>query len=102
MGSNRRYPDLGNKLAREREEAQAMREREPTSLTPAELDLGREPLTKTPLRRPVHAWVRYGERAVRVEGEVVAWTTRAVAVKWTTPDGAEHKAWLWNSAVNPR
>lgn len=76
-----------------------MRDHPPQSLTPAELDLEHEPITKPPRALPCRAWVRYGTNAVQVEGLVTAWTPRAVAVKWTTPDKAEHRAWLWASAV---
>lgn len=102
MGTNRRYPDFARKLARERETADAMRASEPLSLTSDELELDRRPMTRTPLPKPVSAWVRYGAVAVRIEGEAVAWTDRAVAVRWRTPDGAEHRAWVWSSAVDPR
>jgi len=51
---------------------------------------------------PVTAWARYGngETAVRVEGQAVAWTARAVAVEWKTPAGAVHRAWVSASAVS--
>ena len=71
---------------------------EPESLTPAELQLDSEPLTRTPVPRPVKVWVRYGGVPVKVDAVAVAWTGRAVAVKWETP-GGEHRAWVWASAV---
>ena len=74
----------------------------PLSLTPEELELSTEPLTKTPVPRPVRAWVRFGPHAMKVDAEAVAWTGRAVAIRWTMPSGAEHKAWVWASAVEPR
>jgi len=75
-----------------------MRGAEPESLTTAELDLATEPLTRTPVPRPVTAWVRYGNIPIEVDAVVTAWTTRAVAIKWEPPDGA-HKAWVWSNAV---
>lgn len=74
----------------------------PLSLTPEELELATEPLTKTPVPRPVRAWVRFGPVAMKVDAEAVAWTGRAVAIRWTMPSGARHKAWVWASAVEPR
>ncbi len=72
---------------------------EPDTLTAAELDLDVEPLTRTPRPRPVRAWVRYGDVPLQVDGEAVAWTERAVAVRWRTPAGVEHRAWVWVGAV---
>lgn len=43
-----------------------------------------------------------GPVAVKVDAEAVAWTGRAVAIRWTMASGAEHKAWVWASAVEPR
>jgi len=76
-----------------------MRDHSPQSLTAAELDLDHEPITRPPRAVPCRAWVRYGTDAIRVEGLVTAWTARAMAVKWVTPDGHEHRAWLWSGAV---
>ena len=74
---------------------------EPDSLSSAELGLESEPLTRTPVPRPVKAWVRYGKIPIQVDAVVTAWTTRAVAIKWATADG-EHKAWVWSNAVVER
>ena len=101
MGSNRRYPDAADRHRRERERDTAMASIAPLSLTDAELDLKVQPLTKTPIPQPVRAWVRYGDTALQVDGRVVAWTPRAVAVEWKTPAGDIHRAWLWSSAVEP-
>lgn len=79
-----------------------MRDHPPQTLTPAELDLEHEPLTKPPQPLPCSAWVRYGSDVIRIDGTAVAWTSKAVAVKWTTPDGAEQRAWLWAPAVTLR
>jgi hypothetical protein len=78
-----------------------MRSGEPSSLSPLELELGKEPLTRPPIPRPVRAWARYGQEPVLIDGVAVAWTDYAVAVKWDTPSG-EHRAWVWASAVRPR
>jgi hypothetical protein len=71
----------------------------PTSLVDEELELGEQPLTKTPKPLPVTAWVRYGQSPLKITGRAVAWTSRAVAIEWKTPTGAVHRAWVWSSAV---
>lgn len=76
-----------------------MRDHQPQSLTPAELDLEHEPITKPPRALPCKAWVRYGSDSILVDGVVTAWTSRAIAVQWKTPDGVVHRAWLWAPAV---
>jgi hypothetical protein len=102
MGSNRRYAASYDRQSKEREAAAAMNDHEPMSLTSEELELDREPLTRTPHPRPVTAWVRYGATSVQVPAEAVAWTDHAVAIRWTTPGGREDKAWVWSSAVRAR
>ena len=79
-----------------------MRDHPPQTLTPAELELDREPITRPPRALPCSAWVRYGSDAIRVDGVLVAWTERAAAVQWKTPDDQVHQAWLWRSAVTLR
>lgn len=79
-----------------------MREHEPDTLTPLELDLDSEPITRPPRARPVWAWVRYGSMPIRVEAEIVAWTATAAAIRWTTPDGSIHRTWVWASAIAGR
>ena len=37
--------------------------------------------------------------AVKLDVEIVAWTSRAVAIRWKTPTGDAHRAWVWASAV---
>ena len=71
----------------------------PQTLTDRELELDVQPLTKTPVPVPARAWVRYGGVAIKLEVEIVAWTPRAVAVRWKTGAGEEHRAWVWASAV---
>jgi hypothetical protein len=80
----------------------AMAEHQPESLRKDELALDRLPLTRPPHPYPVFAWVHYGPVSVRIAGHTTAWTERAHAVKWLTPTGDEHKAWVWASAVDPR
>lgn len=51
---------------------------------------------------PVTAWVRYPETAVQVEGRVIAHTSRAVLVQYTTHGGVTDSVWVWGSAVSRR
>ena len=72
----------------------------PSASPPLELQLDVYPLTRTPRPERVIAWVRYPAAALQVEAEVVAWTPRAVAIRWPGPDGVEQKVWVWASAVD--
>ncbi|WP_262406254.1 hypothetical protein [Protaetiibacter sp. SSC-01] len=74
---------------------------EPDTLTAEELDLTHEPLTRTPIPRPVRAWVRYGGVPLRVDAELVAWTRAAAAIRWRLGD-IQHRAWVWGPAVEDR
>jgi hypothetical protein len=98
MGTSKRYVDHFDHLTERRVKMRG----EPQTLSAAELDSDREPVTRTPVALPVWAWVRYPEGSIRVDAEAVAWTSRAVAVRWPTPDGQTHRAWVWASAVERR
>lgn len=76
-----------------------MRSGQPLSLQEIELQLDLLPITKTPKPEAVLAWVRYPSAALQVEALAVAWTPRAVAIRWAGPDGDDHRAWVWASAV---
>lgn len=98
MGSSKRYADHYDRLMEHRVTMHGS----PESLTDAELEKEVQPVTRTPVALPVWAWVRYQAGPVRVEAEAVAWTPRAVAVRWSTPDGRTDRAWVWASAVERR
>jgi len=98
MGSSKRYADSIDRRMGVHADQSVMRDSEPESLTAKELELSTEPVTRTPVPTPVNAWVRYGKIGINVEGRVVAWTSRAAAVEWDTPQGP-HRAWVWASAV---
>lgn len=102
IGTNKRYADRIDARRDERITEILMRDDTPESLTSEELELDKQPLTRTPQALPALAWVRYGKVAVRIPVEVVAWTPRACAVRWTTPLGREDRAWVWSSAVDQR
>jgi hypothetical protein len=97
MGQSRR----GDPMLATRIVEVAARGEEPDTLSPAELQLDREQLTRTPIAKPVVAWVRYGKVPVEVDAEAVAWTPRAIAIRWKVGD-VVHKAWVWESAVRAR
>ena len=99
VGTNKRYADAVDRRMDSRVVEKVMRSGAPLSLTDDELQLDVYPLTRTPQPEPVTAWVRYPAAPIQVEGVAVAWTPRAVAIRWKGPDGAEHRAWVWASAV---
>ena len=99
MGTNKRYADAVDRRMDSRVVEKVMRSGAPLSLTDDELQLDVYPLTRTPQPEPVTAWVRYPAAPIQVEGLAVAWTPRAVAIKWKGPDDGEHRAWVWASAV---
>ncbi|MBX3099987.1 MAG: hypothetical protein KF761_10450 [Salinibacterium sp.] len=99
MGTNKRYADAIDRRRDAQTRDIVASDGEPDSLTDEELELDTHDLTRT--RRPQHvmAWVRYGKTGMKVDARVVAWTTKAVAIEWTTKTGAVHHAWVWASAV---
>lgn len=74
----------------------------PESLTAAELQLDRNPVTRPAFAEPVWAWVHYGSRSVRVEAELCAWTDRAGAVRFIVPKVGVQRCWVWLGAVEAR
>lgn len=71
----------------------------PVSLTDEELDLEHHRVTEASRPVPVRAWVRFHEATVRPRAEAIAWTDKAVKIRWTTHQGARMTAWVWASAV---
>ncbi len=71
----------------------------PISLTPAEVDIEKNPPRQPREPIPVRAWVRFHEATVRPEGVAVAFTDKAVLVRWESIDGRQLQAWVWASAV---
>jgi len=101
VGTSKRYADAIDVRMGDKADQVVMRDLEPETLTPRELALDVQPLTRTPKPMPVFAWVRYDGIPIRVSARVVAWTEKAVAVEWKSPTGLHH-AWVWSSAVEPR
>lgn len=98
MDTSKRYADSIDKQMGRQADLSIMRGSEPETLTAEELELATEPLTRPPKPTPVTAWVRYRKIGIRVNGRAVAWTAKAVAVKWDGPDGPD-RAWVRASAV---
>lgn len=102
VGSNRRYSDHFDGLMDARILDRIAATAGPLqSLTDAELELDREPLTISPQPHPVRAWVRFGSTAIRVDAEACRWTERAVGIRFNA-GGRELRAWVWSSAVTPK
>ena len=85
----------------DREIDEVVLDQSPVSLSWVELDVEHHPVTfADPLTpRWVRAWVRFPETVLRPTCEVVAWTDRAVQVRWTTHAGSTKTAWVWASAI---
>jgi hypothetical protein len=99
VGSNRRYAEAVDSRMDARILERAMAEHPPASLSDTELELDVELLVRPDRAVPCRAWVRYGTTPVNVVAEAVAWTPRAVAIRWRAPSGDTHRAWVWSSAV---
>lgn len=74
----------------------------PDTLTDAELEYEKYPITRPAVARPVWAWVRYGSIPIRVEAELCAWTDAHAAVRWVVPGTGLHRAWVWGNAIQIR
>lgn len=80
----------------------AMRDGKPDTLSPPELGLHRSTRSIPPEPLPVYARVRYGTVGVLVAALMAEWTDAACSLRWLTPTGEEHRAWVWRGAVWPR
>ena len=102
VGTNRRYPDLGPRLAEQRELREARKAGPLQSLTPDQLRLHDEPVTTAPPRSQLwgRAWLRFGTVDVHATVRVDRWTRRAVGVEITIDDEVL-RCWIWQGAVVP-
>ena len=98
MGTAKRYAHVVDRRMNDNIARRIMESGMPLSLGSEELALERVPLTRTPRPFEVRRWVRYPDGPLQVDAEAVAWTARAVAVRWKSGD-VVHKAWVWASAV---
>lgn len=58
------------------------------------------PVSDLPTPDPVLAWLQFPDRMLELEGRVIAYTERAVLVKWGHGHNADC-AWAWRDAVRP-
>ena len=100
MGTSKRYAEQVDRRMDNRVGEKIMRSAQPLSLSSVELQLDVYTLTRTPRPELVLAWVRYPAAALQVQALAVAWTPRAVAIKWPGPDDTQYRAWVWASAVD--
>jgi len=99
MGTNRRYPDLGLRLAEERELREARQHGPLQTLSEEQLSLDRRPVTIVPPRAQVwaRAWIRFGDADIRATVRVLRWTDDAVGIG-VTVDNEKLRAWIWRGA----
>lgn len=72
--------------------------RQPRSLLPEQYAAAA--ITPAPARITVQAWVVWEDGVEElVDGEAVAWTSRAVRVRWGVPPH-RHETWVWAGAVS--
>lgn len=105
MGTSKRYAHVVDRRMSERirmQELERLAAEYPLqSLTPAELGLDREPLTRDPQpRQRVRAWVRFGPSAIDVDAVVHVWTERAIGIAFVVGE-TQHKCWVWSNAATP-
>ncbi|NNC14081.1 hypothetical protein HII28_19660 [Planctomonas sp. JC2975] len=99
MGGQTRYVDnVDRRIAYAMEVA--VTRPQPVSLTEAELDLEHNRVTHADEPIKVRAFVRFHEAVIRPRAEAVAWTPRAVKIRFTMQNGARHEVWVWASAVD--
>lgn len=98
MGTNRRYADHYDRRMDARILARIVAGGPLQSLTDAELELDKEPLTRDPRPKPVRAWVRFGATPALVDAEACSWTANAVAIRFLIGE-TQYRAWVWASAV---
>ena len=95
MGTNSRHgSDLSQAAVND-----AITRPRPISLTRAEIG---DAVTEAREPVDVESWVRYPETTVRVRGQAVAWTSKAVCVEFTTHSGATLRVWVYANAVERR
>lgn len=101
MGSNRRYPTLGEDRREERELRDAAARGPLRTLTPEQLALTRSPITVAPPRAPIAgtAWLRFGDTDVQATVRIDRWTERAVGVEFAL-GGKQLRCWVWRGAVS--
>lgn len=100
VGTNKRYPDLGPRLAEERELREARARGPLQSLSSEQLRLRSQVLSIAPEHPPMWAlaWLRFGDVDVRCHVVVKRWTPDAVGVEFEV-EGETLRCWVWQGAV---
>lgn len=99
MGSNRRHPHNGGRLAEERELREARAHGPLQSLSREQLALGARAVTVVPDSMQLWglAWLRFGDADVQVTVRVRRWTSDAVGIEVEIDDEVL-RCWVWQGA----
>lgn len=100
MGTNKRYAEHFDRLMDARILQRIAEENPLQSLTDAELQKDRLPVTRDPSPKPCRAWVRFGPHAMLVDAVVVVWNDLACGVEFSAGD-RQLRCWVWANAVSP-
>lgn len=102
MGSNARYPGLGDRRREERLLREARARGPLHTLSAEQLLLEQSLITYAPrmIRMIGRAWLRFGDVEVEATVRVDRWTDRAVGVE-VDIDGEMLRAWIWRGAIGP-
>jgi len=92
MGQNRRYGTDVSRAAI----AETVLRPQPSSLSEAQVG---GPVTDSPTPIPVIAWVPFRDTQVELDAHAVAWSPRAVKIRFRLRDGIDRETWVWASAV---
>lgn len=99
MGTSKRLAPLYDRYSQHSAITEAARSGPLQSLTKRELALDVQPLTIYPRpHRRVHAWVRFGPEAIRVEAELLRSTPSAAGIMFTAHEQT-FRCWVWGNAV---
>lgn len=102
MGSNARYPGMGDRRREERLLREARARGPLQTLSPEQLLLEQSLITYAPrmIRMVGRAWLRFGDVDVEATVRIDRWTDRAVGVE-VEVDGEKLRAWIWRGAIGP-
>jgi hypothetical protein len=98
MGTNRRYPADGMEGVID----EIITRPAPVWLTDAELDLEHQTPIVPDVPLPAKSYVRFHEAVIQPEVEIVAWTARAVRIRFAMRNGQKCEGWVWKGAVTER
>ena len=100
VGTNKRYPDLGPRLAEERELREARARGPLQSLSSEQLRLRSQVLSIAPEHPPMWAlaWLRFGDVDVRCHVVVKRWTPDAVGVEFEV-EGETLRCCVWRDVA---